>query len=81
MDDAPERWQIHRTSSSRREPMPAKAAFFGIVCVTPLPAGIRLPGPEVLDVTWRRQGRRHSFACIWDGHGNGWAWVGGSLVA
>jgi hypothetical protein len=68
-----------RARSDGCEPASPKAGVLGAVGVTPLPARV-LTGPEVFDVTWRRQGRWDLFACSWNCHGDSWARVGGSVV-
>lgn len=68
-----------RARSHCREPVAAKASIYRGIGVTPLPAGV-LTGPQVFDVTWRRQGRRDLFACSRNGHGNSGAGVRGSVM-
>jgi hypothetical protein len=58
----------------------AKASVSRAVGVTPLPAGV-LAGPQLFNVTWRRQGRRRRLvACSGNRHGDSRAGLRGSVV-
>jgi hypothetical protein len=63
-----------------RQAVTAKASVSRAVGVTPLPARV-LAGPQVFNVTWRRQGRRRRLvACSGNRHGDGRAGRGSVVM-
>jgi hypothetical protein len=69
-----------RARPDGREAIAAKPRVLWAIGVTPLPAGV-LTGPQLLNVTGRRQGRRDGVSCVGNGHGGRWARVRGPWIA